>query len=226
LAEIAATARFVYVSTTDVLPEASDEPLSEAAPCAPVDAYGRTKLEGERRLLEAHPGAVVLRPPGIYGPGATRDVVLDVARRIARRTFYYVGTGSARRSWIFVDNLVDAMLHVAEHPKLTGKFLVDDGRSVSRREFAEEIARTLGRRAWFPSIPAPVALGAAWSFERACPPLGIHPPATLEGVRRSLPSQPLDTTRWKATGFRPRFSLPEGIARTIRWEHATGRLAV
>lgn len=41
-------------------------PLSETAPLAPVNVYGRHKLEAERRVLAACPGAVCLRASWMY----------------------------------------------------------------------------------------------------------------------------------------------------------------
>lgn len=217
LSDAARGARFIHLSTTDVFGRVTALPIAESTPCAPTDAYGRTKLEGETRLLEARPDAVVLRPPGIYGPGATRDVVLHLARRIERGTYFYVGDGSARRSWMFVDTLVDSMLHAAAHPEIEGVFLVDDGRSVSRREFVSEVARAVGRPARFPSIPAPVARAAAFALERALSPFGIGAPLTREGIRQSLADLPLDTAKWTRTGFSPRFTFREAIAKTIEF---------
>lgn len=226
LAQAARGARFVHVSTTDVLPISSREPLSELSSCAPHDAYGRTKLEGERRLLGARPDAVVLRPPGIYGPRSARDIVLHIARRIERRTFFHLGDGRAVRSWIFVETLVDAMLHAARRTDIAGVFLVDDGRSVSRLEIAREIATALGRPAAFPRVPAAVVHALAWGLEGAASPLGVRPPLTRDMVRYATTPQQLDTTRWQETGFSPRFSLREGIAKTLEWGRASGCLGI
>src|SRR5262249_35869732 len=158
----------------------SDSPVDENTPPAPHDAYGRTKLDGERRLLEALPDAVVLRPPGIYGPRSTRDVVLHIAERIQRGRFFLLGDGGARRSWIFVETLVDALIHAATHQDLSGPFLVDDGRPVSRRELATEVARALGVDTEFRSMPLAVARAAVRGLELVLGPLGIRQPYSEE----------------------------------------------
>jgi len=224
LAEASRGGRFVHVSTTDVFPITSRVPLTESAPCSPHDAYGRTKLQGERALLAARPDAVVLRPPGIYGPHSTRDVVLHMATRIQRGTYFHFGDGNARRSWIFVETLIDALLHAAASTTLRGVYLVDDGEPVSRRELATEISRALGRGAGFPAVPGPVLNAAAWLCERALPPLGLRPPLTTESVRYATTPLPLDTCRWRSTGFRPRFTRTEAIEATLSWGRATGLL--
>jgi nucleoside-diphosphate-sugar epimerase len=224
LSDAARGARFVHVSTTDVLPISSRTPLSESAPCAPHDAYGRTKLHGERRLLAARPDAVVLRPPGIYGPGSPRDIVLHMARRISRGTFFHVGHGDAPRSWIYVDTLVDALLHAATSSELRGVYLVDDGRPFTRRELAAEIALALGRATDFRSVPAALVHTAAWILERALPAVGLRAPFTTESVRYETTALSLDTARWKCAGFRPQFNLREAVLATLSWGRAAGVL--
>jgi UDP-glucose 4-epimerase len=216
LAELTPGARFVHVSTSHVYGDRQRrQALTEASACAPTDAYGRTKLEGERRLLELRRGAVVLRPPGIYGPGATRDVISNMARKIARSRFYHVGDGRALRSWLFVETLVDAMLHLAENRAAHGVFLIDDGRPVSRRELAGAIAAELGRPARFLELPIPLALAAGFCAERMLPPLGIAPPITTAGVRFRSSAHALDTARLKSTGFVHRFTLRDALRATL-----------
>mgnify|MGYP003557629057 FL=1 len=61
-------ARLVHVSTDYVFDGSATEPYREDAPRHPVSAYGRTKAEGERRVLAALPqGAAILRTAWLYG---------------------------------------------------------------------------------------------------------------------------------------------------------------
>ncbi len=69
-------ARLVHVST-DLVFGAEDAPeggFAEDAVPAPVSEYGRTKLEGERAVLEALPTATVARLPLLYGDSAGRGL--------------------------------------------------------------------------------------------------------------------------------------------------------
>ncbi len=60
-----AGARFVHVSTDYVFDGTG--PATEATEPSPLGVYGRTKLEGERRVLAANPAALVLRMAGVFG---------------------------------------------------------------------------------------------------------------------------------------------------------------
>ena len=63
---------FLYLSSLAAAgPTMADNPLHEENPPAPISAYGRSKLLGERylrRLADRLP-ITVLRPPGVFGPG-------------------------------------------------------------------------------------------------------------------------------------------------------------
>ena len=67
-AAASAGARLVQVSTDYVFDGAGTAPYAETGPLAPLGAYGRTKAEGERLALAAHPdGTFVVRTAWLYG---------------------------------------------------------------------------------------------------------------------------------------------------------------
>ncbi|MHC5020633.1 MAG: SDR family oxidoreductase [Planctomycetota bacterium] len=59
---------FVFFSTDYVFDGAAG-PYGESDAPNPLSVYGRSKLDGEHALLEAHPGtAIVIRTCGVFGP--------------------------------------------------------------------------------------------------------------------------------------------------------------
>ncbi len=58
----------VHVSTDFVFDGAQRTPYAPEDEPAPLSAYGRTKLEGERRVRAAHPAAAIVRTQWLYGP--------------------------------------------------------------------------------------------------------------------------------------------------------------
>ena len=73
----------VQVSTDYVFDGLAQRPYSEDDPAAPVNVYGRSKLEGEQRVLAAHPMACVVRSAWLFGPGRASfvDKLLALARQ-------------------------------------------------------------------------------------------------------------------------------------------------
>jgi dTDP-4-dehydrorhamnose reductase len=62
-----AGAAFVQLSTDYVFDGTAIEPYREDAPRTPMSAYGRTKAEGEERVLAAHPFPYIVRTAWLYG---------------------------------------------------------------------------------------------------------------------------------------------------------------
>jgi dTDP-4-dehydrorhamnose reductase len=92
-------ARLIHLSTDYVFDGTADEPYREDAPRHPLGAYGRTKAEGEERVLAAHPGAHIVRTAWLYGASgrnfprtmlslaAQRDTVSVVTDQLGQPTW-------------------------------------------------------------------------------------------------------------------------------------------
>lgn len=61
--------RLVHVSTDYVFDGEARRPYTEEDPVSPRTEYGRGKLEGERRVGDAMPGALIVRTSWVFGPG-------------------------------------------------------------------------------------------------------------------------------------------------------------
>jgi len=100
-------------------------PIAEDHPTDPISAYGIHKLLVEKHLgLQAHRHglrATVLRAANPYGPlqrpGRGQGVIAAlVARRLAGRPVEIWGDGRVVRDFLYVDDLVDALLRAARPP--------------------------------------------------------------------------------------------------------------
>jgi dTDP-4-dehydrorhamnose reductase len=72
-------ARLVYPSTDYVFDGSAVAPYPPAAPVAPINAYGRSKLAGELAAREAG-DALIVRTSWLYGPGGRNFVETVLAR--------------------------------------------------------------------------------------------------------------------------------------------------
>ena len=213
-ARAAGARQIVYLSSVKVNGEATRQrPYTEDDAPRPEDAYGRTKWEAERELLSITAGttleAVVLRPPLVYGP-RVKGNFLRLTRLVARGVPLPLASIENRRSLIYVENLVDAIIAALGAPQAAGRtYLVSDGEDVSTPALVRALAHALGvKEKLF-----------------ACPPVLLTAAATLLGrrdeVARLTGSLQVDTARIRSElEWRPRFTLARGLAEMARWYHA------
>jgi nucleoside-diphosphate-sugar epimerase len=214
LAEAAAAQgvrRFVFLSSIKALGDgkADGTPYADGDPPMPVDAYGRSKAEGEQALAEAAATRgmewAVLRPPLVYGPGVRGNFLTLL---MACDTPYPLPVGGIgnRRSLLGLDNLVAGILCVLDHPRAAGgKFLIRDGEDLSTTELVARTRRALGRpvRIWPAPVGALRALGAIGLFRGA--------------VRRMAGSLTADDSGLRALGWQPPLTVDQGLARLAAW---------
>jgi dTDP-4-dehydrorhamnose reductase len=60
-------ARLVHFSTNYVFDGRLGRPATESDPPRPLGVYARSKLEGDRRVMDAAPGALVVRASALFG---------------------------------------------------------------------------------------------------------------------------------------------------------------
>lgn len=150
-------ARIVFLSSIGAVCSLRDETIRSDTPEHPDTHYGRSKLLGEKLLAEACKGTAVewcaVRAPLVYGPGAPGNMqrLINATRRgwplpLAR--------ARAKRSMIFVENLVDALVLCSRAPNAANAtLLVADQESVSVAELLTLIAQLQGGKSRLFSLP-------------------------------------------------------------------------
>jgi dTDP-4-dehydrorhamnose reductase len=76
-------ARLIHLSTDYVFNGSSTVPYTEEERASPLNAYGRSKAEGERLVAESLPEAIIVRSAWLYGAGG-RGFVPLVVRSLLR----------------------------------------------------------------------------------------------------------------------------------------------
>jgi len=126
LAEIAnkKSAKLVHFSTDYVFDGKKDAPYTEEDMAVPLSVYGESKLEGERRVLEASSQHLVVRLSWVFGPdkpsfidqiiqrARENDVVTAVADKFSAPT-YTIDVASWLR--LAVEKNANGILHLANN---------------------------------------------------------------------------------------------------------------
>ncbi len=181
------------------VPTAEDVPVLIQDIGAPRFAYAVSKVLGEAAILHATSqgrlNGVIGRFHNVYGARMGADhVIPEMLLRAVRGTDPFVIPGADQfRAFCHVDDAVEAVVALMATPEAVGQIvhIGDDRSETNIGDLARRIADVVGVRPHFAPAPSP-----AGSVARRQPDLSLL---------RSL------------TGFEPRVSLDEGLARTWEW---------
>jgi nucleoside-diphosphate-sugar epimerase len=167
-AAIAGVKRFVYMSSVKVNGEFTTlgKPFNVEDTPMPQDCYGISKYEAElglRKIAEEFGmELVIIRPPLVYGPGVKANF-LAMMNWLQRGVPLPLGGATKnRRSFIFLDNLIDVIITCINHPAAANQtFLVSDDEDLSTAELLERITSALGQPPKLIALPTIlITLGA------------------------------------------------------------------
>lgn len=194
-------ARIVYLSTTGVYGNRDGERVDEASKPRPESARAERRLAAEQMLAEWCTGrdttVVVLRVPGIYGPGRLGTDRIQAAMPVIEEKDANPGNR------IHVDDLATCCIAALSPAVPDGIYNVGDGDHRSGTWFTCEVARQAG----LPPPPMISFVDAQKTFS----------PMRLSFLRES---RIVDTTKMhEMLGVNPRYSNPaDGIAASLAEE--------
>jgi UDP-glucose 4-epimerase len=202
-----------FSSTGSVYGEAlvtPDRPTPETDPF-PVQTslYAASKIAGEGLISSYAEGghldeAYLFRFVSILGERYTHGHVFDFYRQLLEHPdrLRVLGDGKQRKSYLHVGDCLDAMLHVIR----------------------AGTARGARHRTQVYNLGTPEFVQVNDSIGHICAALGLKPRLEYTGGDRGwIGDNPfifLDTKKVQATGWKPRFTIAEGILRTLRWLEA------
>lgn len=131
-------ARWVHVST-DVVHDGRRAPYADDEAATPAGAYPRSKAAAERAVLEALPGAAIVRTSLIYGLHEIDHGTRSFAERLRDGKPVRLFSDVLRQP-IWVETLARALLELAES-RFSGYLNVAGSQVLSREQFGRRLLR-------------------------------------------------------------------------------------
>lgn len=205
--------RFIFISSIKVNGESTFAGHSIAADDkpSPLDAYGISKWEAEQglHLIAEKSGmeVTIVRPPLIYGPGVKANFRLMMSWLQRGIPLPLGGITNNRRSFVFIDNLVDLIIVCINHPSAANQtFLVSDDEDLSTAELLDNMALALGSTSRLIAFPTSLIelgaklIGRSDIAQRLCSSLQVDIKKTKELL-----------------DWAPPVSVKEGLSRTATY---------
>lgn len=201
--------RFLHVSTDEVYGESIDEVFREDSHLRPGNPYSASKAAADCLVygyLESYNmPIVVVRPNNIYGPHQYPEKLIPKFLHRFRRglTLPLHGGGSARRSWLYVQDAAEAF-DVALRRGRSGEIYnlgAARGSTRSVREVAVDLLQLMGVD--------------ANCFDKHLEVVGDR--------LKNDAAYDVNSEKLEALGWMPRVTFEEGLRRTVAWycQHPT-----
>jgi nucleoside-diphosphate-sugar epimerase len=220
--------RFIFLSSLAAVGPAKslETPLDEATVPAPAEAYGQSKLDGERVVQSSGLPFVIVRPAAVYGPGDQDFLELFKLARLG------VALHAANRdhwlSIIHADDLAQATVRFAAAPEALGRvYCLGNEEPVQWAELFRLAARCANRELRvdieIPSflIDAGAAVGDVVASVTGRAGLLTTPKVTLSKARFWTCSSTLAA---RELGFVASTPLERGLCETYQWYREHGWL--
>jgi UDP-glucose 4-epimerase len=193
--------QLVYTSGSGVYGDRGAKYSSESfGPLEPVSMYGAAKLSAEglisafAYLFEMR--AWILRPANIIGPRATHGVVFDFVRRLKKdsRKLRILGDGKQSKTYLHVDDVIDALLVVQKKAKERVNFFnLSSNSFITVNQIADKVVRMMNLK--------------DVKFERTGGKIGWKGDVAVVRLRN---------TRLRALGWRAKYTSAQAVRATIQ----------
>jgi len=198
--------QFAFSSTGSVYGESTLIPTPEDAPF-PIQTslYGASKIAGEGLISAYGEGfgiqGYIFRFVSILGERYTHGHIFDFYKQLREHPerLRILGDGTQRKSYLYVQDCVEAILHVMRL----------------------ETAKNSPQNVQLYNLGTPEFVQVNDSVKTIISSLNLKPTLEYSGGKRGwIGDNPfifLDTKKIAATGWKPKLTIKEGISKTLRW---------
>ncbi|MGP8248214.1 MAG: NAD-dependent epimerase/dehydratase family protein [Bryobacteraceae bacterium] len=218
--------RLVHVSSLAAVgPSPDGTPADEQTAPHPFTHYGRSKLAGEILVRQEYPGAVILRPPVVYGPRDTD--VFEIIKPLAKGWAVEIGGGDRWFSAIYVGDLAAGLIAAARSPRAAGQtYFIAHPAAVNWKELTAVAARLMNIRPRPLTVPVWAARTAGFFAEMGSKltrkPSIISREKVAEAECRWWLCDPSRLAR--EVGFSAATGIEQGLRETLIWYKRAGWL--
>ncbi len=219
--------KFVYISSVAAAgPSKANQSLTEEDEPNPITIYGRSKLAGEKEVLKkiGQVNSVIIRPPGVYGPG--EQEMLAFFEILNNRIKPYIGSLKRRIQLVHIDDLTRGISKALRADTKPGAiYFIAESQSYSYHQLVSHLRRAVGRVSLPIYVPGWAVRLIAWFSERSLRAFGKTPMFTVEKANEILENWEISTDKAeKELDYKSEIAFPDGAREAVYWYREEGLL--
>jgi UDP-glucose 4-epimerase len=191
----------IHFSSSEAYGSAQYVPMDENHPLRPATPYGAGKAAADHIIMSYHESfgndVTIIRPFNNFGPRQNEKTYAGIVPMTIRKILkgeppVIFGDGNQTRDFIYVEDTAEAAIRIYKTEETRGKIInIGSGKEISINQLVHIIAKIMQYKGKI-----------------------IYDKPRPADIKRNL----ADTTlAKKLIGFKPKFSLEEGLRRTIAW---------
>ena len=190
----------------------------------PFNHYGKSKWQAELAIKKwyeldsENKSVTIIRPTVIFGE-KNRGNVYNLLKQIASGKFMMIGKGQNKKSMAYIENVVAFIKYrMKTNQKGLHVFNYVDKPDLTMSSLLIVINKALKNN--IPSIKLPIWIGflAGYFFDTLAFITKKKLPVSSVRVKKFISTTQFDATKVHNSGFKPPFTLEEGLKRTIKYE--------
>ena len=188
----------------------------------PFNEYGRSKLKAEKIFLkwqkeDERNMLFMLRPSAVFGEG-NRGNIYNLIKQVHSGKFVMVGEGKNRKSIGYVGNIAAFLAYLADKETSVDVYNFSDKPDMTSREMVDFIQEVLGREKKIPSVPYAIGILGGYAFDLLSLLTGKKFTVSSIRIKKFTADTAINTDKLQKSGFKPLYTLKEGLERTIKHE--------
>lgn len=198
---------FIFLSTVKVYGESNINkiPWNELSECNPLDAYGKSKLDAEKRILPLQDKKFkisIIRSPLVYGAGVKANM-FNLIKLVYSFPILPFGKINNKRNFVYVGNLI-SLINQIIRKGIPGMYIACDNENLSTTDLVIKLRKSLNKKNLLISMP---------NFSRKF--ISKAFPSYYDRLWGSLEVNP--KSGWKRIQFAPPFAIEHGIDEMVGW---------
>ena len=195
----------------------------EDHPKDPFNHYGKSKWQAEQVLQEWYRTHLdwnidIIRPTVIFGE-RNRGNVYNLLKQISSGKFLMVGKGENKKSMAYVGNIVAFVKFMIDHITVGyNVFNYIDKPDNNMNQLVTHVSKVLDRHIPAAHLPYWLGMLGGYGFDVLAKLTGKKLTVSSVRVKKFCATTEFDSTKMLNSGFKPPYTLDEGLARTLEFE--------